>query len=108
MKATVVREFGGIERLELVDVPEPVAGPGQVVVEVEAAGVNYADVMMRRGLYVGGPPPPFVPGLEVAGRVAERKLGTRLPEEGLPLPPGSSARIADDRLTIDLGRKETR
>ena len=70
MKAIVVREFGGTERLELVDVPEPVAGPGQVVVEVAAAGVNYADVMMRRGLYVGGPPPPFVPGLEVAGRVA--------------------------------------
>jgi hypothetical protein len=46
--------------------------------------------------------------LPILQRVAERKLGTRLPEEGLPLPPGSSARIADDRLTIDLGRKESR
>ena len=43
--------------------------------------------------------------LPIIQRVAERKLGTRLPEEGLPLPPGSSARIADDRLTIDLGRR---
>jgi hypothetical protein len=43
--------------------------------------------------------------LPILQRVAERKLGTRLPEEGLPLPPGSSARIADDRLTIDLGGK---
>lgn len=43
--------------------------------------------------------------LPILQRVAERKLGTRLPEEGLPLPPGSSARIAEDRLTIDLGRR---
>ena len=43
--------------------------------------------------------------LPILQRVAERKLGTRLPEEGLPLPPGSSARIADDRLTVDLGRR---
>lgn len=41
--------------------------------------------------------------LPILQRVAERKLGTRLPEEGLPLPPGSSARIGGDRLTIDLG-----
>jgi hypothetical protein len=53
---------------------------------------------------------PFSGGwaLPILQRVAERKLGTRLPEEGLPLPPGSSARIADERLTIDLGRKEAR
>jgi hypothetical protein len=43
--------------------------------------------------------------LPIIQRVAERKLGTGLPEEGLPLPPGSSAHIADDRLTIDLGRR---
>lgn len=41
--------------------------------------------------------------LPILQRVAEKKLGTRLPEEGLPLPPGSSARIADDRLTVNLG-----
>ena len=58
------------QKLSLVEREEPVAGPGQVVVDIEATGVNYADVMMRRGLYVGGPQPPFVPGLEVAGTVA--------------------------------------
>jgi NADPH2:quinone reductase len=70
MRAIEVAAFGGPEVLEVVDRPEPVAGPGQVLIDVEAIGVNYADVMMRRGLYVGGPSPRFVPGLEVAGRVA--------------------------------------
>lgn len=70
MKAIEVTRFGGTENLSLVDMPAPAPGPGEVVVAVEAAGVNYADVMMRRGLYVGGPKPPFVPGLEAAGKVA--------------------------------------
>ena len=39
-------------------------------IETESAGLNYADVMMRRGMYVGGPKPPFIPGFEVAGHVA--------------------------------------
>lgn len=68
MRVIQVSELGGPDRLELVDATEPVVRPGTVLVEVEAAGVNYADVMMRRGLYTGGPPPPFVPGLEVAGK----------------------------------------
>ena len=70
MRAIQVRAFGGADALEVIDATEPVVRPGTVLVEVEAAGVNYADVMMRRGLYVGGPKPPFVPGLEVAGRAA--------------------------------------
>ena len=55
MKAIEVSAFGGVETISVVERDEPVAGPGQVVVDVEATGVNYADVMMRRGLYVGGP-----------------------------------------------------
>lgn len=70
MKVVEVRAFGGPENIAVAERPDPTAGPGEVVVDVEAAGVNYADVMMRRGLYVGGPKPPFVPGLEVAGTIA--------------------------------------
>ncbi len=70
MKAIEVAAFGGVENLELVELPEPEPGPGHVVIDVEASGVNYADVMQRRGLYTGGPKPRFVPGLEVAGTVA--------------------------------------
>ncbi len=54
-------------RLDAVEVPEP--GPGQALVEVEAAGVNFADVLLCRGGYQERPPHPFTPGLEVAGRV---------------------------------------
>lgn len=70
MRAIEVAAFGGSDQLEAVDVPAPVAGVGQVLIDIEACGLNYADVMMRRGLYVGGPSPRFIPGLEVAGTVA--------------------------------------
>src|SRR3954452_12460384 len=69
MRAVVVREPGGPEVLEVADVPDPVAGPGEVVLEVAAAGVNRADLLQRRGHY---PPPegaPDWPGLECSGRV---------------------------------------
>lgn len=71
--------------------------------ELSTAGdrLRFDDVSVRLGrVWV-----PFSSAwvLPVLQRVAERKLGTRLPEEGLPLPPNSSARIADDRLTVELG-----
>lgn len=70
MRAIEVAAFGGTDQLEAVNLTAPVPGPGEVLVDVEACGLNYADVMMRRGLYVGGPAPRFIPGLEVAGTVA--------------------------------------
>ena len=71
----IVENPGGPEALVAVDLPDPVPGPGEVVVEVAAAGVNRADVMQRQGKY---PPPPGaseVPGLEVSGWVAELGKG---------------------------------
>jgi NADPH2:quinone reductase len=70
MRAVVATRVGGPEVLELQDVPEPVPGPDQVLVEVVSAGVNFADTLSTRGLYAASPQPPFVPGLEVAGREA--------------------------------------
>jgi NADPH2:quinone reductase len=67
MRAILVRETGGPSALTLADVADPVAGDGQVVVEVAYAGVNFADVVMRRGEAMTAPP--FVPGVEGAGRV---------------------------------------
>ncbi|MGM0397974.1 MAG: quinone oxidoreductase family protein [Halobacteriota archaeon] len=69
MRAVTVTAYGDSEVLEPVDrdVPEP--GPGEVRVAVRAAGINFADIMQRRGHYQGGPRPPYVPGLEVAGVV---------------------------------------
>jgi len=70
VQAIVAREPGGPEVLELQEVPDPSAGPGEVLVAVSAAGVNRADLMQRQGHY---PPPPgasTVIGLEVSGHVA--------------------------------------
>jgi NADPH:quinone reductase len=75
MKAIVVRAFGGPEVLKLEEAPDPVAGPGQVVVEVRAAGVNPADVYMRSGNYAVKPPLPFTPGTDGAGVVASVGAG---------------------------------
>lgn len=70
MKAVEVASLGGPEVLRIIDVPTPVPGPEDVLIETESAGLNYADIMMRRGLYLGGPKPPFIPGFESAGVVA--------------------------------------
>ncbi len=65
MHAAVVQSSG---ELELSAVPDPVAGPGQVVIETEAIGAGFVDVMLRRGEYQG-PATGLVPGVEVVGRV---------------------------------------
>jgi NADPH:quinone reductase len=76
MKAVRVKGFGGVDQLEFVELPDPEPERDYVRIRVEAAGLNYADVMQRQGLYPGGPKPPFVPGLEAAGVV---EAGERLP-----------------------------
>jgi NADPH:quinone reductase len=64
----VVTRSGGPEVLELRDEPVPQPGEGQLLVDVEAAGVNYRDIYEREGSYGG--PPPFIAGVEGAGTVA--------------------------------------
>lgn len=76
MKAMTVKAS---RELALVDLPEPVPGPGQVLVDVEAIGVGYVDVMAVRGGYARFPGTGSVPGLEVAGRV--RAAGQDVPED---------------------------
>ena len=63
-------EFGPLENLTVEDGPEPVAGPGQVVVDVKAAGVNFVDALFVQGKYQIKPPTPFTPGSDVAGVVS--------------------------------------
>jgi NADPH:quinone reductase len=78
MKAVVMSRLGGPEVLEVRDVPEPVAGPGEELVRVEAAGVNFADTMAAHGGYPGTPKPPLIAGREFCGtRVSngERVMG---------------------------------
>ncbi|MEU6063809.1 zinc-binding dehydrogenase [Streptomyces sp. NPDC047082] len=70
MRAVRIDEFGGPEVLVPVEVPDPVAGPGQVLVRVVAAGVNRADALVRAGSYHRAGRPPLIPGVEGAGTVA--------------------------------------
>ena len=78
MKAVVVTRVGGPEVLAVCDVAEPAPAAGEVIVRVEAVGINFADTMTTRGSYRGTPDPPFVSGREFAGVVeasGERVMG---------------------------------
>jgi putative PIG3 family NAD(P)H quinone oxidoreductase len=69
MRAVVITEPGGPEVMRWVEVPDPVPGPGDVIIEVAASGVNRADLMQREGHYPPPPGTPPYPGLECSGRV---------------------------------------
>ncbi len=71
MRAIQINRFGGPEVLELSELPDPVAGPGEVVVEVARAGMNFADTHQRRDDYLAKATLPLIPGAEVAGRTAD-------------------------------------
>jgi len=70
VRRIVCSAYGPPSSLAIVDEPDPVPGPGEVVVAVEAAGVNYVDVLLVGGTYQIKIPPPFTPGSELAGTVA--------------------------------------
>ena len=97
MKAAVLHETG--QPLSVEDVPEPEAGEGQSVVEVKAAGINFADVLIKNGLYPQPPPLPTVLGNEVAGDIGERRVVAFVRQSG----GGYSERVAvDDEWVFDL------
>jgi NADPH:quinone reductase len=68
MKALVITRFGGPEVLELQQVPDAHPAPEQLLVRVEAGGLNFADLLTARGGYAGTPKPPLTAGREFAGR----------------------------------------
>jgi NADPH2:quinone reductase len=71
MRRLVCRAYGPVEQLIIEDAPEPHPRPGEVVVAVRAAGVNFVDALLVQGLYQIKPPLPFTPGGEIAGEVVE-------------------------------------
>jgi NADPH2:quinone reductase len=70
MKAVLSKEVGGPETLVLEELPDPVAGAGQVLIDVRACGVNYPDVLIIEDKYQFKPPRPFAPGGEVSGVIS--------------------------------------
>ena len=71
MRAVICRAWGDVEGLTLEDVKAPEPGPGQLLIDVKATGINYADAIMVAGKYQTRPEFPFSPGLETAGVVAQ-------------------------------------
>ena len=70
MRSVVITRHGPPEVLQVQDRPEPTPARGEVLIDVHAAGINFADVMARMGLYPDAPKPPCVIGYEVAGIVS--------------------------------------
>jgi NADPH:quinone reductase-like Zn-dependent oxidoreductase len=85
VKAIVLDRHGGPEVLRVRTVPDPTPGPGEVGVRVEAIGLNFAEVLSRKGLYGWAPPMPYTPGMEATGTiellgpgVEQRAIGDRV------------------------------
>jgi NADPH:quinone reductase len=114
MRAAVITAYGGPENIIVTEVDRPTPRPGHVVVEVEAAGLNFWDIVERQGVLPGSPTPPTRAGIEGAGTVvdvaadvSEPAVGDRVmwanrsgshaqlvevpAAETMPLPPGLSA-----------------
>ena len=88
MRALVCREFGPPSGLEVKELPDPRPGEREVLVRVEAAGLNYPDALVVQGKYQVRPPLPFVPGMELAGVVSA--VGPGVSEVG----PGDPVMVA--------------
>tara|TARA_B100002051_G_scaffold263945_1_gene288176 strand:- start:970 stop:1983 length:1014 start_codon:yes stop_codon:yes gene_type:complete len=74
MKRIVYTKRGGLEAIEIIDEKSPEPGNNEVMIEVHRAGINFADLMMRQGLYGAAPDFPFTPGYEVSGVI--RAIGS--------------------------------
>ncbi len=75
MRAVVLGSYGGVEVLQIKEVPDPVPGPGEVEVAIATTALNRADLLQRRGLYPGPPMDHEIPGMEFAGTVASVGAG---------------------------------
>lgn len=83
MKVIKLEEYGGPEVLKLEEMDKPKPGEREVIIEVKAIGVNYADTARREGQYVIPTPLPFIPGAEVAGKITEIGNGVKAFKVGM-------------------------
>ena len=83
MRALQQTSRSGPRDLRLItDAPVPSPGPGEVLIRVTAAGVNFVDISQARGTFAGGPQPPYLAGIEGAGEVTATGEGVTAPEIG--------------------------
>ena len=98
MRAIQITEFGGPEVLNLVDLPEPTAGEGQLRLEVQRSGVNFADTHQAENTYLAPATLPLVPGAEVVGTTPDGKRVVALLEGG----GYAEVAVAWEALTFDV------
>ncbi len=82
MKAFLCKEFGPVDSHKVEEIEDPVAGPGQVVVDIKATGISFPDVLIVQGLYQFKPPFPFSPGSEISGVISSVGEGVTLHKAG--------------------------
>jgi synaptic vesicle membrane protein VAT-1 len=104
MRAVVITQHGGPEVLRVEGRPDPAVGPGQVRVAVQAAGINFADLMARSGIYPDAPPPPSVIGYEVAGEVESVGAGVEGLAAGDRVVAGTRFGGYSELVTVDQGQ----
>jgi NADPH:quinone reductase len=95
MRAVQITEFGGPEVLRVLEVPEPTPGPDQVLVNVNRAGVNYADTHQAENSYLAPATLPLIPGAEVVGRTSDGRRVIAIVGTG-----GYAERVVADTRTI--------
>lgn len=104
MRAVVITSHGAPEVLQVEQRPDPAPpGPGQVAIAVRAAGVNFADVMARIGLYADAPPLPSIVGYEVAGEVTAVGPGVETPAVGDRVYAGTRFGGYAEQVVVDAG-----
>jgi len=82
MKAFLCKEFGPVDSHQVEEIEDPVAGPGEVVVDIKATGISFPDVLIVQGLYQFKPPFPFSPGSEISGVISSAGEGVTRYKEG--------------------------
>ena len=82
MRAILVKEHGSPEDMLIEELPAPKPGPGEVLIDVHAIGLNFPDLLVISGQYQSLPPLPFVPGMEAAGLVSAVGEGVLLRKPG--------------------------
>lgn len=100
MKAIVLDRHGGPEVLRVREIPDPVPGPGQVRVRVDAIGINYAEVLSRKGLYGWAPKMPYTPGMEAAGTIDAVGPGVEGRAVGEPVIVGAQYGAYAERIVV--------
>ena len=100
MRAIVLAKTGGPERLSVSEVPEPVTGAGEVRVRIRYAGINYAEILSRKGLYGWAPEKPYVLGMEASGVIEETGEGVSASRLGQEVMVGAKTGAYAEKIVV--------